>query len=142
MSSIAFFSEDTNFSLEEKDEVTKWLLAISHQENQKIAELNYIFCSDTYLLKINKTYLAHDYFTDIITFDNRDEKTSAIEGDVFISIDRVIDNAKEHNVTFEEELNRVMAHGLLHLLGYNDKTEEEQNQMTEKEEASLSLRRI
>lgn len=109
-------------------------------EKKSVGELNYIFCSDKYLRKINKQYLTHDYFTDIITFPSTTAGEKYIGGDIFISIDRVRDNAKTFNVTVNEELYRVMAHGLLHLCGYNDKTEKERKVMRKKE--SICLKKI
>ncbi|KYG81627.1 rRNA maturation RNase YbeY [Roseivirga ehrenbergii] len=139
MDNINFFSEDIDFSLKKEDQIAIWLQRIAEAENSSIEEISYVFCSDDYLLKINQEYLDHDYYTDIITFDNRDNPEDPIESDIFISIDRVTENASDQNVSFELELKRVLAHGLLHLIGYNDKTEEEQQLMREKEEAYLSL---
>tara|TARA_R110001599_G_scaffold160515_1_gene348307 strand:- start:19238 stop:19666 length:429 start_codon:yes stop_codon:yes gene_type:complete len=139
MDNISFFSEDIDFSLNQEEKITLWLERIAESENTSIEEISYIFCTDDYLLKINQEYLDHDYYTDIITFDNRDSPEDPIESDIFVSIDRVTENATDQNVSFEHELNRVLAHGLLHLIGYNDKTEEEQQLMREKEEAYLSL---
>ncbi|KYG84219.1 rRNA maturation factor [Roseivirga seohaensis] len=139
MDNINFFSEDIDFTLKSEDQIIAWLQRIAEAENSSIEEISYVFCSDDYLLKINQEYLDHDYYTDIITFDNRDNPEDPIESDIFISIDRVTENASDQNVSFELELKRVLAHGLLHLIGYNDKTEEEQQLMREKEEAYLSL---
>lgn len=139
MDNINFFSEDIDFTLKSEDQIIAWLQRIAEAENSSIEEISYVFCSDDYLLKINQEYLDHDYYTDIITFDNRDNPEDPIESDIFISIDRVTENASDQNVSFEVELKRVLAHGLLHLIGYNDKTEEEQQLMREKEEAYLSL---
>ena len=139
MDNINFFSEDIDFTLKTEDQIITWLQRIAEAENSSIEEISYIFCTDDYLLKINQEYLDHDYYTDIITFDNRDNPKDPIESDIFISIDRVTENASDQNVSFELELKRVLAHGLLHLIGYNDKTEEEQQLMREKEEAYLSL---
>ncbi|WP_323755608.1 rRNA maturation RNase YbeY [Roseivirga sp.] len=139
MDNISFFSEDIDFSLQQEEKITLWLERIAELENTPIEEISYIFCTDDYLLKINQEYLDHDYYTDIITFDNRDSPEDPIESDIFVSIDRVTENASDQNVSFEHELKRVLAHGLLHLIGYNDKTEEEQLLMREKEEAYLSL---
>ena len=124
MASINFFSEDISFSLKNKNAVRKWLKSIILSEQHSLFELNYIFCSDVYLLKLNIEYLNHNYFTDVITFNNS-STPSIIEGDVFISVDRVKENALELDQNFSIELNRVMAHGLLHLLGFNDSTENE-----------------
>jgi len=139
MSNINFFSEETPFELKQEEAINLWLQNIAKAENTEIEEISYIFCTDHYLLKINQEYLDHDYYTDIITFDNRDDINDPIESDIFISIDRVTENAIDQNVSFEVELKRVLAHGLLHLIGYNDKTEDEQQLMREKEEAYLSL---
>ena len=139
MDNINFFSEDIDFTLKTEDQIIAWLQRIAEAENSSIEEISYVFCSDNYLLRINQEYLDHDYYTDIITFDNRDKPEDPIESDIFISIDRVTENASDQNVSFELELKRVLAHGLLHLIGYNDKTEEEQQLMREKEEAYLSL---
>lgn len=139
MNSINFFSEETSFKLKLEDKINLWLQNIAKLEDNQIEEINYIFCTDEYLLKINQEYLNHDYYTDIITFDNRDNIEDPIESDIFISIDRVSENATDQNVPFDVELKRVLAHGLLHLIGYNDKTEEEEQLMREKEEAYLSL---
>ena len=105
-----------------------------------MGDINYIFCSDNYLHQINFQYLDHDTFTDIITFDQSDK--DQIEGDIFISIDRVHENANERNISFVNELHRVMIHGILHLLGYNDKTPKEKQLMREKEDECLSLRNL
>ena len=106
-----------------------------------LSNINYIFCSDDYLLTINQEHLNHDYYTDIITFD-LSEKENNIESDIFISIDRVKENAKNNHVKFHIELYRVLIHGVLHLLGFNDKNEEEKLIMREKEDACLSLLKI
>ena len=134
---IFFHTEDIDFSLPgEPAPLTTWLEKILEQEQKKWRRLTYIFCSDKYLHHLNLTYLQHDTYTDIITFPYDEEN---IEGDLFISIDRVRENAATLGVPFEQELRRVMAHGLLHLCGYGDKTPEQQQRMREKEEACLSL---
>jgi len=138
MSEISFFSEEITFQLDHSDTIQKWVQHTVKQENQTIESINYIFCTDEYLHKINVEYLSHDYYTDIITFDNSEE-TGVIEGDIFISIERVEENAKTNFVSFQEELKRVIIHGVLHLIGYNDKTDSEQDIMTKKENAYLSL---
>uniref|UniRef100_UPI0040480F0A rRNA maturation RNase YbeY n=1 Tax=Roseivirga sp. TaxID=1964215 RepID=UPI0040480F0A len=142
MSNINFFQEEITFQLKEESLITDWLQTVATAEHQSIEEINYIFCNDEYLLSINREYLNHDYYTDIITFDNRDNKHDSIEADIFISIDRVKENAQTLQVAFDKELSRVMVHGLLHLLGYHDKSEEEISQMREKEEAYLSLQKL
>ncbi|WP_420384707.1 rRNA maturation RNase YbeY [Roseivirga sp.] len=140
--SVHFFSEDIEFKLEHKSNIRKWISLIIENQNHELEEINYIFCSDEYLLDINRNYLQHDYYTDIITFDNRDQADDPISSDIFISIDRVKDNAQSLNNSFDQELYRVMIHGVLHLLGQGDKTEQQQMEMRKREEASLSLLRI
>jgi rRNA maturation RNase YbeY len=129
---IQFCTEDITFSLKEKLKHKAWLNEVAKQEGKKILELSYVFCSDNYLLQINQEYLNHDTLTDIVTFDNS-EDPKKIEGDIFISIDRVKENGEKLG-TSETELERVMVHGLLHLLGYKDKKKEEKALMTEKED--------
>ena len=138
---IHFFNEDISCSLKHQNALTTWLNNLAVDHDHKVESLNYVFCTDDYLLAINKEYLQHDYFTDIITFDNS-EKSHLIEGDVFISIERVEENAQFMGVAFQQELHRVIVHGLLHLLGFADKTDVEKKQMREKEEACLSLLKI
>ncbi len=135
---IHFFSEEIRFTLKEKLNRKRWLKKIATNAGFKIKELNYVFCSDEYLYQMNRDYLKHDTYTDIITFDNS-EKKNDIEGDIFVSIDRVRENAETHTQEVETEMNRVLAHGLLHLMGYNDKTKEEAALMRLKEEESIRL---
>lgn len=113
-----------------------WLSDVCQLENNELGDLNLIFCSDEYLLDMNKTHLNHDYYTDIITFDYTDE---VVSGDLFISYDRVVENANDNNVTVNNELNRVVVHGTLHLLGYGDKSEEEAVIMRELEDKYLGI---
>ncbi|WP_031527779.1 rRNA maturation RNase YbeY [Dyadobacter crusticola] len=134
---LNFFSEDVEFNLPRALKTKKWLKAASESEGYEIVELNYIFCSDDYLLEINKEYLDHDYYTDIITFDNSEEEKQ-LEGDIYISLDRVRDNAETFQVDFETELRRVLVHGLLHLAGYGDSNDEEKALMREKENQHLT----
>ena len=129
---IQFCTEDITFSLKEKLKHKAWLNEVAKQEGRKILELNYVFCSDEYLLKINQEYLNHDTLTDIVTFDNS-EDPKKIEGDIFISIERVKENGEKLG-TSATELERVMVHGLLHLLGYKDKKKEDKALMTAKED--------
>jgi rRNA maturation RNase YbeY len=129
---IHFCTEDITFSLKEKLKHKAWLNEVARQEGKRILELTYVFCSDDYLLQINQEYLNHDTLTDIVTFDNS-EDPNKIEGDIFISIDRVKENGDALG-TKETELGRVMVHGLLHLLGYKDKKKEDKVLMTEKED--------
>lgn len=133
---INFHSEDIEFTLHNHSVIFDWINNTVESETKVLRHLNYIFCSDTYLHKINVEYLNHDTLTDVITFPYAEGKT--IEGDIFISIDRIRENAKSFEVKFEDELHRVMIHGTLHLLGYLDKTAENKTQMTQKENEYLS----
>ena len=135
---IYFFTEEINFELKEKLIRKRWLKSIATEAGFTIKELNYVFCSDEYLYRMNMEYLNHDTYTDIITFDNS-EKEFDIAGDIFVSIDRVGENAQTNNQKAETELNRVLVHGLLHLMGYKDKTKEESTLMRQKEEESINL---
>ncbi len=136
---ITFQTEEIKFSLKEKTRHKAWLAKIAAKEKYSILELNYIFCSDEYLHQVNLDYLNHDTYTDIITFDNsEDKKAKQIEGDIFISIDRVKENAGKFSVTLDEELHRVMAHGLLHLMGYKDKNAKDSAVMRGKEEECIA----
>lgn len=141
MSSILFHSEEVDFSLDKPYETVDWILHVLSLSNKKVNELNIIFCSDEYLLGINQQYLDHDYYTDIVTFDNA-EKSGEIEGDIFISIERVRENATELGVSFTDELHRVIIHGVLHLVGHSDKTEAEQSEMRKIEDHYLALRQF
>ena len=135
---IQYFTEDIDFQLEQSKDVFSWLEESIRKEECEVGEINYIFCSDNYLLKVNQDYLEHDYYTDIITFDYR--VGSLINGDLFISIDRVKENASDQKVSEKDELHRVMVHGLLHIIGYKDKSPEEERLMRSKEDFYLSLR--
>ncbi|MFT7298920.1 MAG: putative rRNA maturation factor [Sphingobacteriales bacterium] len=137
---IQFFNEDIDFKLLSPQKSTAWITKAVEIFGFDLEEINYIFCSDEHLLNINKEYLNHDYYTDIITFDNSPPDSPIIFSDIFISIDRVADNAKDQNINFEDELDRVMIHGLLHLLGLKDKTEEEEKKMRSTEDEMLALR--
>lgn len=132
--SIELFSEDVAFQYENKALLQDWILQILSSEETTAHYINIIFCDDYYLLKVNQDYLDHDYFTDIITFQYEQKP---IEGELFISIDRVVENAKERNLSFSHELHRVIAHGVLHLIGYGDKSEDEITTMRDKEEEHL-----
>lgn len=139
MAAINYFSEDISFSLANPRKRSAWVKKAIAEEGFELKTLNYIFCSDDYLLSINREYLRHDTYTDIITFNNSDTDDT-VEADIFISIDRVGENARERNISFEDELDRVLIHGVLHLVGYDDKSSAEAILMREKEEAYLSLR--
>lgn len=136
---VNYFFEDTKFVLKARRENNAWLKAVASSEIKKLGAINIIFCSDNYILDINQKYLGHDYFTDIITFDYCEG--NVLSGDLFISIDTVRDNASFYGAdSFENELQRVMVHGLLHLIGYDDHTPEQQAVMREKENYYLDFR--
>jgi rRNA maturation RNase YbeY len=136
---IDFFNQDIDFSLENEKEITSWILSTFHKENiTKEIELSIIFCSDDALLEINKQFLDHDYYTDIITFPI-EETNTLFEAELYISIDRVKENAQDLSKTFQNELNRVIIHGVLHLCGYGDKTPEEIKIMRLKEDLYITL---
>ena len=134
---IHFFTEEISFTLKNKTIIRNWLRETISAEGYVLEELNFIFCSDEYLLGINQQYLDHDTYTDVITFDNS-EAAKTIVGDIFISIDRIKENAKEFKHDFMDELCRVMVHGTLHLLGYPDKGKVAKKIMTEKEDLYLA----
>ncbi len=135
---ISFFNEDINFKFQGKNNFKSWLKKVSEKEGFKINNLNYIFCSDEYLHKINLEYLDHDTFTDIITFDNSEDETT-IEGDIFISIERVRENSETLKTVFDEELKRVIVHGLLHLCGYDDHSPEDKAEMRRLESEYIEI---
>lgn len=139
MAGINFFNEDIDFNLKNKIKLKTWIKEAIKAEGYKLNELNFIFCSDNYLLEINRQYLNHNTFTDIITFDNS-EVNKLIVGDIFISYERVCDNASKFAVSEEDELHRVIIHGTLHLLGYKDKSNMDKALMTQKEDHYLQLR--
>jgi len=135
---FSFNYEDTEYRIEETENLIEWLDSIFEKEEKSFELIEYIICSDEYLLDINKQYLDHDYYTDIITFPLSKDP---IEATIFISIDRIKDNADAFKQTLEDELHRVLAHGLLHLIGYNDKTETEVKEIREKENEHLAYRK-
>lgn len=137
---VSYHCEDIRFEFKGKTLNNKWLKMVAESEVKRLGDISIIFCSDPYILDINQRYLQHDYFTDIITFDYCEGKV--LSGDLFISIDTVRENAAEYGTSFEEELNRVMVHGLLHLIGYDDHTPAEQQEMRGKEDYYLSIRKI
>jgi rRNA maturation RNase YbeY len=136
---IRFFTEDVKFKLAHPVIDRRWINRAIKKEKVVLKEINYIFCSDKYLLSLNQDYLSHDTFTDIITFDYV-EKKGELRGEIYISTERVKENAKAFNVDFDMELHRVMIHGVLHLIGYKDKSPAQKKQMRLKEDAYLSLR--
>ena len=136
---ISYYNEDIVFRFKGRALNNRWLRMVAESEIRRVGDISIIFCSDNYILDVNMRYLQHDYFTDIITFDYCEG--NVLSGDLFISIDSVRENAVLYGTEFEDELNRVMVHGLLHLIGYDDHTEEEQKTMREKEDYYLSLRK-
>ena len=136
---VSYFFEDIKFSFKGRRENNAWLKAVAESEVKRLGSINIIFCSDNYILDVNQRYLGHDYFTDIITFDYCEG--DLLSGDLFISIDTVRKNAGFYKAdSFENELQRVMVHGLLHLIGYDDQTPEQQKVMREKENYYLDFR--
>ncbi|MDP2337748.1 MAG: rRNA maturation RNase YbeY [Bacteroidota bacterium] len=135
--SIQYFNEDIPFPKLEKRISSNWIKTVIFSEGKIAGDISFVFCSDDYLLDMNKKYLDHDYYTDIITFDYVEDKN--INGDIFISIDRVKDNANEFSTPFANELNRILIHGILHLLGYKDKKKNDKKLMTEKEDYYLKV---
>ena len=137
---VRYFIQDTDFLFKRRAVHNAWLKAVAVEENCRLGEISVIFCSDAYLLDMNRKYLGHDYFTDIITFDYSEGEL--LSGDLFISVDTVRSNASFYSAEFDDELDRVMVHGLLHLIGYDDHSEEEFAAMKEKENYYLSKRAL
>jgi len=136
-SGIHFVLEDRPNAFTDRKQLKAWLGAVANSEKKEITELNFVLMSDEALLAYNKSYLDHDYYTDVITFDNS-EQTNLLAGDILISIDRVTDNALENKVVLFTELKRVMVHGVLHLCGHSDKTPQQETQMRELEDKYLA----
>lgn len=135
---IHFQTEDIKFALKNKTLLKQWIIAAIAKKKRKTGEITFIFCSDAYLLTINKQYLNHDTFTDIVTFDySKEDVKLAVSGDIFISAERVKENASTYSKSFENELHRVIIHGILHLLGYADKTKTAKEEMTKQEDICL-----
>ena len=134
---IYFFNEESSFKLKSLSQTRNWIKKAIESENYTLKSINFIFCSDNYLLKINQQYLNHDTYTDIITFDNS-EIHNQIESDIFISIERVKENSKAYKTKLNIELHRIMIHGILHLLGYKDKSTKDKELMTAKENEYLA----
>ncbi|MBE6215658.1 MAG: rRNA maturation RNase YbeY [Bacteroidales bacterium] len=137
---ISYYFEDTDFLFRKKTLNNKWLKLVAESEIRRIGDISIIFCSDNYILDVNQQYLQHDYFTDIITFDYCEG--DRLSGDLFISVDSVRENAVEYGTEFDDELNRVIAHGILHLIGYDDHSEDDIAEMRSKENYYLSLREL
>jgi rRNA maturation RNase YbeY len=134
---IEFFNEDLEFSLLEPEKVKKWIFSIVELHGKELAELNFYFCSDEYLLNINRSELQHDFYTDVITFDNCID--DLVFGDIYISIDRVLENEKMFSDGKYPEILRIIIHGVLHLLGFKDKQDHEKKKMTENENLALDF---
>ena len=137
---ISYFFEDTDFIFKGKTLNNRWLRLVAESEIRRIGQISIIFCSDNYILDVNQKYHQHDYFTDIITFDYCEG--DRLSGDLFISVDKVRENAIEYGTDFNEELNRVIVHGVLHLIGYDDHEEDDIAMMRKKENYYLSLREL
>ncbi len=135
--SIRFFNEDVDLPVFKRRKISNWLKFVVTSQSKKIGNICFVFCSDNYLLEINKRYLNHDYFTDIITFDY--VENNLVSGDIFVSLDRVLENSSDYNVSYNNELFRILIHGVLHLLGFNDKLEDDKVIMTEKEDFYLKM---
>lgn len=141
---VRYFTEDTSFSLKQRRLISKWLRTVAAEKGYELGELNYIFCSDAYLLAINKQFLDHDYETDIITFDNSEDffqetGRRGVSADIYISVDTVRINGKAYGEGFTREMHRVIVHGLLHLIGYDDRDAWHQQRMRAAENRALAL---
>ena len=137
---ISYFFEDTGFQFRKKTLNSRWLRLVAESEIRRIGQINIIFCSDNYILDVNQHFLQHDYFTDIITFDYCEG--DRLSGDLFISVDSVRENSIEYGTEFDDELNRVIVHGVLHLIGYDDHCDDDIAVMRKKEDYYLSLREL
>ena len=137
---VSYFTEDIAFPFKEKRLTSRWLKFVAESESKRLGDIAIIFCSDHYILDVNIKYLQHDYYTDIITFDYCEG--DKLSGDLFVSVDTVRENAVSYGTSFEEELHRVMIHGLLHLIGYDDHSEADRKVMRSKEDYYLSLREL
>ncbi len=132
-----FHIQHPTFQLSSKSQIIKWLEAVAQSEKKEVVSLSYVFCTDEFLLQLNQQYLHHDTLTDVITF-TFSEKETPVEGEIYISIDRVKENAQKFDTKFNEEVRRIMVHGLLHLVGYDDKTAEDKTVMTQRENLYLA----
>ena len=137
---VSYFTQDTGFKFTGKLVNNRWLKIMAESESRKLGNINIIFCSDSYILDINRKYLKHNYYTDIITFDYCEGPV--LSGDLFISVDTVRANAASYKTEFSDELNRVIIHGVLHLVGYDDKTDEQKAVMRDKEDYYLKIRKL
>lgn len=133
---ITFSCEDIKFNLKEKLKVKRWITNIIKSDGKRVGDIGYLFCSDEYLIQVNREYLDHDTYTDIITFDY--VEGNLVSGDILISIDRIVENSQKFDVSFDQELHRVIIHGILHLLGQADKSDTDAAVMRSKEDAALA----
>ncbi|WP_396169282.1 rRNA maturation RNase YbeY [Flavobacterium sp.] len=131
------FNYETEFTLDNEKVISSWISSVIKSENKKEGEISYIFCDDEYLLQINQEHLQHDFYTDIISFDYT--VGNELSGDIFVSVERVQENATDFNVSFDEELKRVLVHGVLHYCGYKDKSEEDELLMRNKEDEKIAM---
>jgi probable rRNA maturation factor len=131
------FNSECDFKLDNEDQFSQWISNVIFSENKKEGDINYIFCDDEFILNINQQYLNHDYYTDIISFDY--SVGNELHGDIFISVERVQENAEDFNATFDNELKRVIIHGILHYCGYKDKSEDEEAIMRNKEDEKIKM---
>ena len=131
------FNYEMEFELQNEAQYTDWISRVITSENKKEGDINYIFCDDDFILDINQKYLEHDYYTDIISFDY--SVGNELHGDIFVSVDRVRENAEDFNVSFDDELRRVIIHGVLHYCGYKDKSEEDEHMMRVKEDEKMAM---
>ncbi len=136
--SINFFTEDISYPYEDKNETREWIEKVAEQEGFRTGDINLVFCSDSYLYDLNVKFLHHYTYTDIITFD-LSEDNEVISGDIFISVERARENSGKYNVSHQHEIRRLLAHGILHLAGYGDKTDRDKALMRQKEDYYLSL---
>ena len=139
MKQVYFDVHEIEFQFNESEKYSQWLQQVASLYSQEIGDLHYLFCSDEFVLALNQEHLQHDYYTDILTFDYRNAEEEPISGEIFISIDRVRENAAEFGVSFENELARVIVHGLLHLIGFDDLEEETESEMRKEEDKALEL---
>jgi len=133
---IHYFTENVENPILDEENTSKWIESVIKAENCYVGNINYIFCNDSYLLEINKEHLEHDFYTDIITFDLSDNKNE-ISGDIYMSHDRALENAKTLDIEINTEIQRLLIHGILHLIGYNDKTKEDKQEIRNKEDQYL-----
>ena len=140
-SSIYFFNQEIDFKLPQKTKIKNWIAATANQYKFNVLHINFIFCDDAFLLKLNLVHLKHDTYTDIITFDNRitTKKNFDLEAEIYVSVERVKENAKKFNTPFDKELKRVLIHGVLHLIGFKDKAKKDKINMTIAEDNALQL---